>query len=491
MKEVHALKQINKVYLTVGTVIFLSLCLGFIKEFILEINSLATTIMIIGPMLALNLLAHIAYFKNKESESFKWVGGISFLLIYAISLLCAKNSVLFVTGLAILVTMTLYLDEKLIKTGITLILSINTIDLFHRIVIKKWTGSEQLTTYMVTLAALGILCFICYKLVVLINTINNAKDMKIRSEIDRQNALLTDVFNVISVLDNNTQKVNDIVEAFASSSLTVHEVISQIAAGSENVSTSIQEQTSMTEVISNLVTETAMEFTAVKNISELSQEDLQKSMVMMNSVSEKAYLVAEKNLYAFNIMDDLKQKSKEVFGITELINGISEQTNLLSLNAAIESARAGEAGKGFSVVADEIRKLSTQTQTLTSSISNIILELEHRIQQAESAVSELHTLNEEQNNLVKSTKDIFDEMLNKMKNSYTKMISANEKFSSVVSSNNNIVDSINEISTVSAQTSTNAEQANLIATNNFENAKVAQDYVQELVAISDQLKKYI
>ncbi|WP_054740008.1 methyl-accepting chemotaxis protein [Cellulosilyticum ruminicola] len=96
--------------------------------------------------------------------------------------------------------------------------------------------------------------------------------------------------------------------------------------------------------------------------------------------------------------DDLKQKSKEVFGITELINNISEQTNLLSLNAAIESACAGEAGKGFSVVADEISSVSTQT-------------------------------------------------------------------------------------------SSNPEEANLIATNNFENAQMAQGYVQELVAISNELKK--
>lgn len=491
MTEGHELQQINKAYLTVGTTIFLSLCAGFLKEFVLGLNSPFKTSMLLGSMFIFILPVYITYFKDKQSKSFKWIATIAFLAIYMISLLTAKNNILFVTGLAILVTMILYLDKKLILTSIILICSINIIDLFTRIVILKHTTSDHFTTYMTSIVASGILCFVCYKIVVLFTNINNAKDLRITSEIDRQNSLLYNVFNAISVLDTNTQKVTDIVETFASSSLTVNEVISQIATGSENVATSIQEQTSMTEVISNLVAETATAFTDVKNISASSQEALQKSISMMNDVTDKAQLVAEKNAYTSTIMDDLKQKSKEVFGITELINNISEQTNLLSLNAAIESARAGEAGKGFSVVADEIRKLSTQTQSLTTSISNIIVELENRVQQAEQAVTQLHTLNDAQTELVKSTKDIFDEMLVKMQASHDKIMDADEKISLVVSSNNHIVDSINEISSVSAQTSSNSEEANLIATNNFENAQMAQGYVQELVAISNELKKYI
>ncbi len=104
------------------------------------------------------------------------------------------------------------------------------------------------------------------------------------------------------------------------------------------------------------------------------------------------------------------ENSKEVNQVTGFIREISEQTNLLGLNAAIEAARVGEAGAGFGVVASEVRKLSVDTKNATQNIESSLGSVQQSILQMEREISAVADSSTEQARLVNE----FSEMVDKL-----------------------------------------------------------------------------
>lgn len=99
----------------------------------------------------------------------------------------------------------------------------------------------------------------------------------------------------------------------------------------------------------------------------------------------------------------LEQVANEIQSITDVINGISDQTNLLALNAAIEAARAGEHGRGFAVVADEVRALASKTADATNQIGDMLSQISADTQQTTGVMDQLV---EQSNNVVNTMSEL-------------------------------------------------------------------------------------
>ncbi|MFM2484432.1 methyl-accepting chemotaxis protein [Celerinatantimonas yamalensis] len=144
------------------------------------------------------------------------------------------------------------------------------------------------------------------------------------------------------------------------------------------VATAVTEMASATQEISSNAEQTALSAQQCVSISEKGRQEVEKSQ---NSTEGLAGEVGR----ASSIIGDLNQHVQSISSILSTISGISEQTNLLALNAAIEAARAGEQGRGFAVVADEVRVLSQRTHSSTQEIQGMIESLQTAAQNAVQA----------------------------------------------------------------------------------------------------------
>ncbi|MBI4838717.1 MAG: hypothetical protein HY806_06160 [Nitrospirae bacterium] len=214
--------------------------------------------------------------------------------------------------------------------------------------------------------------------------------------------------------DNLNQNLNNSYTAVSELAQTAQGVASMseaVSSAVEQASTSVEEITATVREVENIIKEAASLSTQTTNIiSSKGAESVSNAIASINTIKEFAMsLVA--------IMNDLAKRSGDVEKILAVIKNVTEETSLLSLNAAILAAHAGEYGKGFSVVADEMRHLSDKTAGSTREIAEIILAIQKEIKKAVEGTKETLKTVENGKEVIHKTGGTLNEILFASRNS--------------------------------------------------------------------------
>lgn len=435
---------------------------------------------------------YVVYFIKKDGNLFRFVSIIGYAAVYGIALINAKSDTVFTMAFPIMVMYVLYFDTLFmgIISGVLLVLNIVSV------VIASISGSMPsgidfaLSSALLQAATIGVAGSALTWITHLEKVMKGEQMNEVKSEKEKSEQILSDVLALGNTVKENTNKADALMEKLNDATTTALETLKAVADSNNDNAKNIESQTVMTSNIQEMIITADSNASRMERIAGDSLNMVSEGRKLVEKLDDKASNISAMNEQVMNTINEFVKNAIEVRGITDKINGISSQTNLLSLNASIESARAGEAGRGFAVVADEIRNLADETKTLTAEINGIVETLENNASGTKETVSKVVESIEGEKVLIDDSMDTYVKMEDMFKQLYESVTDTQKQLKQIVDSNNAIVDSINQLSAASEEVAASMDMAVELSNNNMAKTKEAGGLMEEIVTSANQLDKY-
>ncbi len=258
---------------------------------------------------------------------------------------------------------------------------------------------------------------------------------------------------------------------FVQSAKGIKESVTEIEQGTfQQASDTVQCLEKMDD-LSNVIKTVGNNAQTINEIAEKTGEAIGQGIASMRELSEKTKSTTEVTEAVIENIQSLEEKSHSIGKIIEVINEITSQTNLLSLNASIEASRAGEAGRGFAVVASEIRNLADQSQAFSNQIKAIVEEIEKKTKEVVKTAQKADNIVKTQVTAAEKTTDSFDEMNKQIGELMRQLEEILTNVEQMDETRNTTLESIESISSVSEET---ASCASNVADNTEKQLQVVQ-----------------
>lgn len=455
------MKTLNKTVYGLLVYIFSSAGLGFFVAGCIDVVPfVGGCILCAMCMIFLGVTIYV-YRKDKEGDTLKNVSMVCLMILYIGMIFLTEVDAVYAWGLVVLSLYVLFFDVKLIIiTGICMLI-LNMISVAVRLITGKMHSGKPLDGRFIFVQCVCICAFVVIIIMVtkLSKRFNDEKIQKIEQESEKNKKLLEEVLKTANSVSNSMQEGTEYVAELDTMAENALSIFREIAAGNNTNTVSVSKQTEMSSEITKLIDGVALDTVNAVKTAQTSIQEIKKSKKSMNDFKEKSNELIDYNNDVSKLIGEFVENVHNVRKITEGITEISDQTNLLSLNATIESARAGQAGKGFAVVAEAIRNLAEETNILTQNIEKIVKSLENNAESTQRVINKVVEGIEDERNTIENMVEEFTCVENDMATLENDMNNILSRTEGVVNYNKGIMEHVAHLSASTEELSAYTEDA--------------------------------
>lgn len=490
--KVNSIKDINKFFMLQFSVSYAIAGIGLIIVGLLGIASFGGACMVAITAVISDIVLVAAYKKGPESEKYRYIAATCIGVMYFMILMFAGMDGAYPMGFMLSFLFLIYMDKKfMIYTGVMCLIPNIIVVIIMAIKGKMMSGkelnaeiyAEHVFTLILYVAVVVFISFFVMGIV-------NDKIEKINQSKMENEQLLNTVLGIAKKVKNNAEISNQNMEELDNETDNSFNIYKEIAQGNTENARNVEKQAQMTSNITVLIDKVASNTTEAVKTTEKSLKGLTDSTNSMQFLKEKSKEINRFNYEVMEKINEFVNNTRNVNKIIDGINDISEETNLLSLNASIESARVGEAGKGFAVVAESIRRLADETGNLTGNITKILGDLEDNAITTHDMVKQVVDSMEEENKIIESTMDTFEFMKNDIIDLNDDIKEIMQSADEVVEFNDKIMEHTEQLSNTTVEVSSYIEKALGVMEENKNRSNNTRNLMGELLEVAEELVQY-
>lgn len=309
--------------------------------------------------------------------------------------------------------------------------------------------------------------------------------------INNNKKLVQKVSGATDTLESSAQEVRQASNVMKDYSVNIIQAIDEINDGITKQSEHAEECVRKTDTLSEEIQNVSSIAGQVEGLVSEAENMINHGMQMVQTLGERATRTTDVTIKVETSIEELKKESEIINEFVETITDISEQTNLLSLNASIEAARAGEAGRGFAVVAEEIRKLADHSAEAAGEIQNNVTHITDQTVNSVENAKQARDMVALQTEAVQEVVGVFDDMnqcMQKLFDALKEIVSSTEQADK---EREDTLAAVKNISDIIAETAEGTKLVQSVAAKLQENVDTMNQTAQSLGDNMNDLKSEI